>query len=259
VIRVAEVLGLQVADARMRIGQMVPAPITAADPDRAHDVVAALEAAGARALLVPLDELLDAPTPETASAFAIDDASFVYRTAGEEPREGWFPWTDLRAAFLLFSSSVGNQQTRTEKANLKQAEVHLANAHLWMGTRWSRREATRAAWLAYDSQGTLTETTSLALHLVATPSSGAVQVVLPQKGLGYEGLGAHRVMGGAQHNWDALLARIAATAPHVTLDRRSDRAPPRYAGSPALAAAFGGKKLDAARVLGAFHAWRATR
>lgn len=257
---VAGALGLQLPDARMRVGLAIPTPVALADDERgAERLAAALVSAGVRVASPSLDALLAQPLEEELAELAVDDDHFLFRTA-EGP--GRFAWRDLRAAFVVAQSSFAVRRNRVEQAALEQAYENVAAARheLAMGRRRSARWlASRARARLEDARGTFTESQVVTLHLVARlEDDDAIHLVLTRGQLSYEGLGARRGAGG-QESWDALLAAIAAAAPHVALDRRAERAAPRFPAIPGIGAAFGGKVPSAGWLHGAFLAWKSTR
>lgn len=258
---VASALGVQLADARMRVGLPIPAPVAIANDEAAATrLSAALRAAGVRVALPGANELLAQPAEEDVTAFALDERAFAFRSS---QGDGQFDWPDLRAAFLVTQSSFAVRQNRVEQAAMQEARAQIDAGYrsLALGNRYAARRAGRAALTLLDSAtGTLTEATRLTLHLVAHLDGGAARahLVLTQGSLRYDGLGPHRGSSG-QQSWDALLSRVRVCAPHVVLDRRAERAAPRFPPLPGIAPLFGGKPPSAGWLHGAYLSWRASR
>jgi hypothetical protein len=239
----AQVLGIHVSDARMRVGTPAPLPVLLLEPRAAEHAASALRGAGLSAEVVPVAELLATPAPEDLTSIGLDPARVIFETTRSS---GDFAWRELRAAFLVIETvfvrdtdHAGRAATARASAELDRAEDH------WTAHR-DRGAARRSLGRIDDALG-LAETvkrderSQLSLHLVVAQARGRLHFVCPMS------------------TASPLLDGIARYAPDVKLDRRAERAPLRLPPITGIGAAFGGKVPSATDLHVAFIAWKTTR
>ena len=81
---VAAILGLELADVRLKIGFPAPEVLSASDPDRATEVAESMRGAGLNVVVIDGHELVDIPWPAPVSSFEFGGESLVVPVAGDE-------------------------------------------------------------------------------------------------------------------------------------------------------------------------------
>jgi hypothetical protein len=227
---VSRILGIQLADARGKVGYAFP-EIWALTESEAEAKAKAeqLAAAKARCLVLAARDLAAAPRAEEAKAFDFTDEGLAWRTASGV--EGDLLWKEIAVGVVY-------RTTTTKKATAAfSAQKFASNMNRKAGAL--RIHARLAGGLTGALLGGAADNMSVPVAKMSTVSfdecfelagiahpAGPRRVLLRRNGLDYAGLGSRKVAS-AQINWTTLQKLLSERVPLLAVDRRGEKLTPR--------------------------------
>jgi hypothetical protein len=86
---VADVLGLGLEDATLKLAYSAPEVLSASGPERAAEIANDLTAAGMRVVVIDGHRMADVPWPRPASSFSFSDTALVVHVGGDTVQVGY--------------------------------------------------------------------------------------------------------------------------------------------------------------------------
>ncbi len=227
---VSRILGIQLADARGKLGYALPEVwLVAGSEAEAKSKAEHLAAAKARCVVLPARELASAPGAEEAKEFDFTEDGLAWRTTSGV--EGDLLWKEI--AVGVFYRTTATRKTRVSPSSQRFA----ANMNRKAGAL--RIQARMAGGLTGAILGGAASNMSVPVAKMSTVSfdeclelagiahpAGPRRVLLRRNGLDYAGLGGRKVAS-AQINWTTLQKLLADRLPHLAVDRRGEKLTPR--------------------------------